>query len=122
MPFLDKEYQKEWMREHRRKNLTQYAEKQKKYYVDNPGIYLRNVCKTRAKKLNVPFNLTAEDFDIPEFCPVLGIKIERGTKGFHDNAASVDRLRPELAIPKVISRLLVSGLIDSKATLLQKNS
>jgi hypothetical protein len=100
MPYADKEKQNEFQRKRRKKFLPQYAERQKQYYIDNPGIYLRNVCKARAKKLEVPFNLTAEDFDIPEFCPVLGIKIERGTKGFHDNAASVDRLRPELGYTK----------------------
>lgn len=100
MPYKDPAVQYEWQSSHRKKNLKKYADKQKQYYIDNPGIYLRNVCKARAKLLGVPFNLTAEDFEIPEFCPVLGIKIERGTKGFHDNAASVDRLYPELGYTK----------------------
>jgi len=100
MPYKDKEMRLEMTRKHRKAYLPKYAAKQKQYYIDNPGVYLRNVCKSRAKKLGVPFNLTAEDFIIPEFCPVLGIKIERGTKGFHDNAASVDRLIPELGYVK----------------------
>lgn len=100
MPYKSKEMRLEMTRRTRQKYLPKYAAKQKQYYIDNPGVYLRNVCKARAKKLGVPFNLTAEDFTIPDVCPVLGIKIERGTKGFHDNAASVDRLIPELGYVK----------------------
>lgn len=100
MPYKDKDKQLAFQRQRRKKHLPEYAERQKQYYIDNPGIYLRNVCKARAKKLGVPFNLTAEDFIIPDICPVLGILISRGTKGFHDNAASVDRNVPELGYTK----------------------
>ena len=100
MPYKDKTKRLAMVSRIRRANLPKYAAKQKQYYIDNPGIYLRNVCKARAKKLGVPFNLTANDFEIPEFCLVLGIKLERGEKGFHDNAPSVDRLLPELGYVK----------------------
>lgn len=86
--------------ENRKKKWAKYARKQKEYYNDNLGIYLRNVCKARAKKLGVPYRLTPEDFVIPSHCPVLGIELRRGTKGFHDDAPSVDRIIPELGYTK----------------------
>lgn len=49
--------------------------------------------KERAKKAGVPFNLTFEDYEIPEFCPVLGIRLNWND----DNKAStpsVDRFIP----------------------------
>jgi hypothetical protein len=52
--------------------------------------------KQRAKKAGVPFSITDEDFEIPEFCPVLGGKLESGTKKYHDNSPSLDRVIPEL--------------------------
>lgn len=94
MPYKDKEQELEKHRRHRRNNLAKYAARQKQYYIDNPGAYLRNVCKSRAKKLGLEFNLTPEDFVIPEFCPIFGVRLERGGKGYHENSPSVDRLDP----------------------------
>ena len=31
---------------------------------------------------------------IPEFCPVLGVKLESGTKKYHDASPSLDRMIP----------------------------
>lgn len=95
MPYKDPEQELEKVRRHRRNNLPKYAARQKQYYIDNPGVYLRNVCKSRAKKLGLEFNLTPEDFIIPEFCPIFGVKLERGGKGYHENSPSVDRLDPK---------------------------
>ena len=59
----------------------------------NPKSYLLHNAKSRAKKKNLAFDLTADDFTIPEFCPVFGIKLEltwgEGTK---DNKPSLDRI------------------------------
>lgn len=50
--------------------------------------------KHRAKSLSVPFDLTEQDIQLPEFCPVLGIKIEIGDGRLQQNSPSVDRLIP----------------------------
>ena len=71
-----------------------FNEKQAVYYRKNPVIYLLNTCKARAKKAGVPFDLVKDDILIPEYCPVLGIEFEFGTRGFHENSASIDRLNP----------------------------
>lgn len=49
--------------------------------------------KHRAKRLGVPFDLTADDIVVPDFCPVLGIRLVfgYGRKGFFPNAPSIDR-------------------------------
>jgi len=52
--------------------------------------------KSRAKQKNIPFNLTLEDIEVPETCPLLGIPIEiQPKKGYHPNSPSLDKVIPE---------------------------
>lgn len=44
---------------------------------------------------SVLFTITEADIVIPEFCPVLGIRLERGTSGRFSASPSVDRYFPE---------------------------
>jgi len=62
----------------------------------NPKKFMAQCAKQRAKKAGVPFSITDADFEIPEFCPVLGVKLESGTKKYHDNSPSLDRVIPSL--------------------------
>jgi hypothetical protein len=52
--------------------------------------------KCRAKKKGVPFTITEDDITVPEFCPILGIKLRKGTRKVHHDSPSLDRLIPEL--------------------------
>lgn len=52
--------------------------------------------KSRAKRADVPFSIKLEDIIIPEFCPVLGVRLEEGTLQNHANSPSLDRLDPSL--------------------------
>src|SRR5437660_1978478 len=90
----DKAKQKAWHQNDRRTHKAEYAAYQKDYYRSNPGIYLINACRSRARTKGIPFNLTQEDIIIPEFCPVLGIRLEHGTKGFRESSPSIDRVDP----------------------------
>lgn len=63
-----------------------YATKYKLNWTDRA---LKNI-KYRAKKRNLDFNLTKEDFILPKVCPVLGISID--LYGGQDNLPSVDRI------------------------------
>lgn len=56
-----------------------------------------NRAKERAKKSNVPFSITEKDIVIPEYCPIMGIKLEhhRGRSGAYKNSPSLDRIIPE---------------------------
>lgn len=56
--------------------------------------------RSRAKLRGIPFDLELEDIVIPEVCPVLGIRLERATRGTTDSSPSVDRIKPELGYTK----------------------
>jgi len=73
----------------------------------------------RAKKLSVPFNLTESDINIPDVCPVLGIKLQRHKgRGKHEgNSPSVDRIFPDLGY--VVGNIRV---ISNRANLLKSNA
>ena len=47
--------------------------------------------RNRAKIKNIDFNITLEDIIIPEFCPVLGIKLFRSKGRKTGNSPSLDR-------------------------------
>ena len=51
--------------------------------------------KSRAKQLNVPFDLRRDDIVIPTFCPALGIPLIRGAGKLHDGSPTLDRHIPE---------------------------
>ena len=46
--------------------------------------------RRRAKSRKLEFNLTIEDIQIPEYCPILGIKLD--IRGDKDTLPSVDRI------------------------------
>jgi hypothetical protein len=52
--------------------------------------------KKRAEIKNVPFGLTADDIEIPEFCPILGMKLVvgdgLGSRGPRPDSATLDRI------------------------------
>ncbi len=90
---------KERFREKHRKERIKYAERiskrDKKYRADayfdkdkDIRLRLKNI-KCRAKREGIPFSLNASDIIIPEYCPVLGIKLIKGNGMY---AASVDRI------------------------------
>ena len=91
----DREKLRAKSRRWRTKHLDQCRVKQAKYYREHPDMYLLNACRCRARAKGVPFNLTKEDIVIPSVCPVLGIPLEHGTKGFHENSPSIDRILPD---------------------------
>ena len=55
--------------------------------------------RTRAEAQGVPFSIAHEDIQIPELCPVLGIKLSHSKKeggGFHDASPTLDKFVPAL--------------------------
>ena len=56
--------------------------------------------KQRATKLNLPFNLTLDDVNIPEKCPVFGTTLAIATKVAQNNSPSLDRIIPHLGYIK----------------------
>lgn len=69
--------------------------KQKPAYAKrDPRIRMLSGAKARAAKVGVPFGIVISDLFVPEFCPVLGVKLEYGHKGFMHNSPTIDRLVP----------------------------
>jgi len=52
--------------------------------------------KHRAKRDGVPFLITKDDIVVPEFCPILGHKLEIGTRQSHEWSPTLDRIIPGL--------------------------
>jgi len=60
----------------------------------NPVNYMFCQVKSRSKKLGIEFNLDKEDIQIPEYCPILGIKLEIGKENCWSNSPTLDRINP----------------------------
>jgi hypothetical protein len=73
--------------------------------------------KKRARLNDVSFNLTVEDILIPEFCPVLGIKLERNEGASSAASPSLDRIFPERGYVKGNVRV-----ISHKANTIKNNA
>lgn len=76
------------------------AKKNKEMKVTAPKTMMLRGALARARKKEVPFNLSEDDFEISTHCPVLGIKFELGTQKNHDFAPSLDRIVPALGYVK----------------------
>ena len=63
------------------------------YYATHRLPLLLRAIKHRARKKGVPFKLTLADITVPEFCPVLGIRFEHGSR---DSRPEFDRIIPEI--------------------------
>jgi hypothetical protein len=50
--------------------------------------------RKRAKHAGVPFDLRAEDLEVPSHCPVLGIPIVLGGGRNREDSPSLDRINP----------------------------
>lgn len=67
--------------------------------LNNPKLYMLNCIKGHAKRKGIPFTLTPDDFEIPEFCPVfprLRLEMQSGGQTRRDNQPSLDRVIPSL--------------------------
>lgn len=68
------------------------SERRKNNWKYKPSLHMLNNSKQRAKVSGLEHNLTVDDINIPDFCPVLGIKLETGDRKNHYNAPSIDRI------------------------------
>ena len=89
----------------------------KRFRREHPQRVMLYTAKKNATRCEVPFALKDEDIVIPEYCPVLGIKIQRGV-GMPCNASpSLDRIVP--------AKGYVSGnvrVISQRANTLKSNA
>lgn len=54
--------------------------------------YLYSHAKERAKSLNLKINISPKDIIVPEYCPILGVKLTRNKKKCQYNSYSLDRI------------------------------
>jgi hypothetical protein len=103
MPYKDKAVDREYKRQYysrRRKEDPNYSRKgQYDWRIKNPKKYLLSRARGRAKIEGIPFSITEDDFDIPEYCPIFRhLKLEfssgRGTRP--DNIPTLDKIVPSL--------------------------
>lgn len=71
-----------------------------KWLKNNAEMRMFVSARNRSKKENIPFSITAEDIKIPEYCPVLGIKLDREGGKCNDSTPSLDKFIPELGYTK----------------------
>lgn len=67
-------------------------QKRKEYCERHRARVLWQQAKVRAKKFNVEFNIDIDDIIIPEYCPLLHVKLEHGTNKVKANSPSIDRI------------------------------
>lgn len=97
-----KEYEKQYWNipenKERRKVMWKINyEKRKNDLGDSVKYMILNRAKERAARNGIPFDLSIDDFDIPEKCPVLGIPLKMHDKqGGTYNSPSLDKHIPEL--------------------------
>ena len=80
-------------------------------------LQILNSAKARAKKKNLPINIGVEDIIVPEFCPVLGVRLERGIGKAQWNSPSLDRINPKLGYVK--GNIMI---ISHKANTIKQNA
>lgn len=101
---------REWVKrpENKARISASIAASNKRIRQIRPARFLLSAAKGRAKKNNIPFNIDVHDIIVPEFCPVLGLKLEVGVGACSDSSPSIDRIIPEIGYVKgnirVISR------------------
>ena len=77
----------------RRKECRDCMNKRKNaHYRDNAMAYKIREAKRRATSKGLPFDITEEDIEVPEVCPLIGIPLEISSKGHSPNSPSIDRI------------------------------
>jgi len=69
-------------------------ENEKQRIKDNNNLeaYLFRVAKSRAKQRNIEFSIAINDIIIPEYCPLLNIKLQKNRERLKSNSYSLDRI------------------------------
>lgn len=80
--------QKDYYGENSDKVMAQQREALK----ENPAKGLLKLAKQRVKSSGWELTITEEDIQVPEFCPVFGVRLEFGRMDDRDNSPSLDRI------------------------------
>lgn len=80
----------------RRAKPEQYAAMKRRYYEGHWLEILVKQAKWRSARAGIPFAIAVSDVRIPEFCPILGIRIEMGRGKNRVASPTIDRIVPSL--------------------------
>lgn len=83
---------KRWRAENR-STVLEYERLRRKVRVE---CRLWHGARKRAVERGVPFSITVADIKVPEFCPVLGLKLEVADGKVKPNSPTLDRIIPSL--------------------------
>lgn len=75
-------------------NIDKYCGKEvrKEQHRKDPRKVMLMQARSRAKQKGLDFNIDYSDIIVPEFCPLLGIKLEIGNGKVHNASPTIDRL------------------------------
>jgi hypothetical protein len=80
-----------------RENMNAVKAAKRAYYINNPKQIMLNAARERAKENGYACTITTADIVIPEFCPLLGIRLERKQGGnVQASSPSLDKIKPKL--------------------------
>ncbi len=79
--------------------IKRRADNKKRRHKD-PRKEMINSAKSRAKDINIDFNITYSDLILPELCPVFGIPLKVADGVMNDNSPSLDRTNSNLGYTK----------------------
>lgn len=85
------------------KNMLKVRKYKTKWTNKTPGYNMFHNAKRRARNLGLPFSIHYTEIVIPEFCPILNIKLEKEP---HDLRPSLDRVNPSLGYTKENTRVI----------------
>jgi len=92
-------------------------ERRKENWKYKPALHMLNNSKQRAKAVGREHTLTIDDIVIPDYCPILNIKLEVGDRKNHENAPSIDRINNDGGYTK--DNIMI---MSTRANLLKKNA
>lgn len=100
------------------KNKAKLKETNLQYRLRNPEKCLWRAAKQRATRKQLEFTINVEDIVIPEYCPILGIKLKRaiGTGSLLDTSPSVDRIDNTLGYTKNNIQVISTKANQMKST------
>lgn len=93
-------------RELHKKNPIPLREQGRKWKRNNREKYILKKAKESAKKRNLDFSITVDDFSIPVNCPVLGMKLDLEVNERTDASPSIDRIDSNLGYIKGNVRII----------------
>ena len=89
--------QKKYKAEKRATNRLEENKKRRGYLASSPRVKVRsllNLAKKRAENSGMLFDITVDQLELPETCPLLGVKINYAAegRGGSPNSPSIDRI------------------------------